>query len=1003
MGSFFSRKTAAGSAARHADAGQKADQTGKRGEPDTKEYQLVYLKSCSCFFCIETGCIESVESIPERWDYQVFDGGRTDLEARDETPVFSLADLLHLRDPGEIQHSSRIIVIKRPRREPVGIVVDYASDKVEFPAEEILPVDQVPARLERLVSYWKVVFQETLLEDLRKYVKGFHEDRKGSCSVILNTQGVLQDCNAILPKDIPSLTKIAGKGNAEAQYRLGLALDSESGGREKALYWFEQAARQDHPGAQYQLGNAYRHGLGAEKDPAKSFFWFEQAARQDYPGAQYELGVAYQFGWGTEEDYAKSAFWYKKAADHGHAEAQYSLGIAYWYGWGTEKDPAKSAFWYEKAANNGHIEAQYRLGKGYFHGEWGQCDYRKAVFWMDKALSHAESSDIVFDFDLDPERELQWARDFVRLEKDPGGLDAEAFARLGNYFNYNRTVSDSETRAFQFYRKAALLGNTDNLWDIGLDYYYGTGTEKDSVIGYYWLNRALEEGDDIAEIMIDSYECSTDEWQDYIDNQAVTLLICVGLDNCRSSEIQETQILIKVEDPGKVRIDEIRTLPFVREAQLHGGTMVLRMDDRHFRPVSIEVDRVIRKNLKEVAQLPFFASGPEKRTEECLSLCVLGESGNGNRKLAAAMVCVAGDRIAGNEFVSCPDPENIPDGAGAEKQGCAWRTEYRTEYRLYSLTAAPGGILGTQNAAVELAQSNGAILAVDTGAADASDAARRALCMARQAGIPWIVVFFDITEMKDENNLYDFIYDETLELLEMDVEDLLTEYDYEGCPVIKGSASLALSNTVGETGDRIMEMLQVIDRHMASPVGGTEPFSMNVGDVRTAPGGKTAVSGLVTGGRLSAGEKLEAVGFSDRPVPVEVQEVRLFDRPVEYAAPGDYLTVLLDSVPAGTVCRGQVLAAPGTRTAAGQIKVQAYLVPEDEGGSDDFSVCSEEMVFVIGTAVVEGIIIPISDRMVSPGDDFEASLKLHHPVPARQGMRLFGLRDEKIVLTAVIM
>ena len=126
MGSIFSRKTAAGSAARH-DAPQKADQTGKRGEPDTKEYQLVYLNSCSCFFCIEAECIESIESIPERWDYQVFDGGRTDLEAHDETPVFSLAALLHLRDPGELGTSAQIIVIKRPRREPVGIVVDYGN------------------------------------------------------------------------------------------------------------------------------------------------------------------------------------------------------------------------------------------------------------------------------------------------------------------------------------------------------------------------------------------------------------------------------------------------------------------------------------------------------------------------------------------------------------------------------------------------------------------------------------------------------------------------------------------------------------------------------------------------------------------------------------------------------------------------------------------------------------------------------------------------------------
>ena len=191
-----------------------------------------------------------------------------------------------------------------------------------------------------------------------------------------------------------SYEKAAKKGNAAAQYNLGVCYANGQGVNQdyaKAVIWYEKSAEQGDADAQYNLGNCYFFGRGLSQDYAKAVTWYEKSARQGNADAQNNLGVCYYNGRGVQQDYAKAVTWYEKSARQGNANAQNSLGVCYYNGQGVQQDYAKAVTWYEKSARQGNANAQYNLGVCYENGRGVNQDYAKAVSWYEKSAKQGNA------------------------------------------------------------------------------------------------------------------------------------------------------------------------------------------------------------------------------------------------------------------------------------------------------------------------------------------------------------------------------------------------------------------------------------------------------------------------------------------------------------------------------------------------------------------------------------------------------------------------------------
>ena len=285
------------------------------------------------------------------------------------------------------------------------------------------------------------------------------------------------------------------------------------------------------------------------------------------------------------------------------------------------------------------------------------------------------------------------------------------------------------------------------------------------------------------------------------------------------------------------------------------------------------------------------------------------------------------------------------------------------------------------------AQMDGAILVV--AATDGVMAqTKEHILLSRQVGVPYIVVFMNKCDMVDDEEL--------LELVEMEIRELLSEYEFPGddIPVIQGSALKALEDPSGEWGDKIMELMDAVDSYIPDPQRDTDkPFLMPVEDVFSITGRGTVATGRVESGVLHVSDEVEIVGIKEETRKVVVTGVEMFRKLLDEAQAGDNIGALLRGVQRDEIERGQVLCQPGSITCHTKFTAQVYVLTKDEGGRHTPFFNNYRPQFYFRTTDVTGVIeLPEGTEMCMPGDNVEMTIELIHPIAMAQGLS-FAIRE----------
>ena len=285
------------------------------------------------------------------------------------------------------------------------------------------------------------------------------------------------------------------------------------------------------------------------------------------------------------------------------------------------------------------------------------------------------------------------------------------------------------------------------------------------------------------------------------------------------------------------------------------------------------------------------------------------------------------------------------------------------------------------------AQMDGAILVV--AATDGVMAqTREHILLSRQVGVPYIVVFMNKCDMVDDAEL--------LELVEMEIRDLLNEYEFPGddTPVIQGSALKALEDPHGEWGDKVMELMAAVDSYIPDPMRDTDkPFLMPVEDVFTITGRGTVATGRVERGTLKLNDEIEIVGISEETRKTVVTGIEMFRKLLDQAQAGDNIGALLRGVQRTEIQRGQCLVKPGSVKCHKKFTAQVYVLTKDEGGRHTPFFNNYRPQFYFRTTDVTGVCeLPAGTEMCMPGDNVEMTIELIHPVAMEQGLR-FAIRE----------
>jgi elongation factor Tu len=312
--------------------------------------------------------------------------------------------------------------------------------------------------------------------------------------------------------------------------------------------------------------------------------------------------------------------------------------------------------------------------------------------------------------------------------------------------------------------------------------------------------------------------------------------------------------------------------------------------------------------------------------------------------------------------------------------------EYETDNRHYAHVDCPGHADYVKNMITGAAQMDGAILVVS--AADGPmPQTREHILLSRQVGVPYIVVFLNKCDMVDDEEL--------LELVEMEVRDLLSEYDFPGdeVPVIKGSALKALEGDAAWE-EKIIELMNAVDEYIPTPQRETDkPFMMPVEDVFSITGRGTVATGRVERGVLKVGDEVEIIGLTDEPKKTTVTGVEMFRKLLDYAEAGDNIGALLRGVARDEVERGQVLAKPGSITPHKKFKAEVYVLSKEEGGRHTPFFSNYRPQFYFRTTDVTGVItLPEGVEMVMPGDNVEMTVELISPIAIEEGTK-FSIRE----------
>jgi len=376
-----------------------------------------------------------------------------------------------------------------------------------------------------------------------------------------------------------------------------------------------------------------------------------------------------------------------------------------------------------------------------------------------------------------------------------------------------------------------------------------------------------------------------------------------------------------------------------------------------------------------------------ERTKPHCNIGTIGHVDHGKTTLTAAITKVLADRVAGN---TATDFANIDKAPEERERGITINTahvEYETEKRHYAHVDCPGHADYVKNMITGAAQMDGAILVV--AATDGVMAqTREHILLARQVGVPAIVVFLNKCDMVDDPEL--------LELVEMEVRELLSEYEFPGddIPVIKGSALKALEDPKSEWGDKIMELMDAVDSYIPEPARETDkPFLMPVEDIFTITGRGTVATGRVERGVLHVSDEVEIVGINEETQKSVITGIEMFRKQLDEAMAGDNVGLLLRGINRDQIERGQVICKPGSVKCHKKFTAQVYVLTKDEGGRHTPFFTNYRPQFYFRTTDVTGIcMLPDGVEMVMPGDNTEMEVDLIHPIAMEEGLR-FAIRE----------
>ncbi len=377
------------------------------------------------------------------------------------------------------------------------------------------------------------------------------------------------------------------------------------------------------------------------------------------------------------------------------------------------------------------------------------------------------------------------------------------------------------------------------------------------------------------------------------------------------------------------------------------------------------------------------------RTKPHANIGTIGHVDHGKTTLTAAISKVLATRFPSdtNKIVDFDKIDKAPE---EKERGITISTshiEYETAKRHYAHVDCPGHADYVKNMITGAAQMDGAILVV--AATDGVMAqTREHILLSRQVGVPYIVVFMNKCDMVDDEEL--------LELVEMEIRDLLNEYEFPGddTPIIQGSALKALEDPMGPWGDKIMDLMDAVDSYIPDPERETDkPFLMPVEDVFTITGRGTVATGRVERGTLNLNDTVEILGIHEDKKSTVVTGIEMFRKLLDQAQAGDNIGALLRGVQRTEIERGQVLAKPGSVTCHKKFTAQVYVLTKDEGGRHTPFFNNYRPQFYFRTTDITGVCnLPAGTEMCMPGDNVEMTIELIHPVACEQGLR-FAIRE----------
>ncbi|MEW9676485.1 elongation factor Tu [Lentibacillus sp. L22] len=380
--------------------------------------------------------------------------------------------------------------------------------------------------------------------------------------------------------------------------------------------------------------------------------------------------------------------------------------------------------------------------------------------------------------------------------------------------------------------------------------------------------------------------------------------------------------------------------------------------------------------------------GKEKfdRSKSHVNIGTIGHVDHGKTTLTAAITTTLHKKSGKGTAMAYDQIDGAPEEKERGITIATSHVEYETDSRHYAHVDCPGHADYVKNMITGAAQMDGAILVVS--AADGPmPQTREHILLSRNVGVPAIVVFLNKCDMVDDEEL--------LELVEMEVRDLLTEYDFPGddVPVIKGSALKALEGDADYEA-KIFELMDAVDEYIPTPERDHEKaFMMPVEDVFSITGRGTVATGRVERGTVKVGDEVEIIGLNEKPGKTTVTGVEMFRKLLDYAEAGDNIGALLRGVAREDINRGQVLAKPGSITPHTNFKAEVYVLSKEEGGRHTPFFANYRPQFYFRTTDVTGVItLPEGVEMVMPGDNIEMTVELISPIAIEDGTR-FSIRE----------